>query len=70
MPERPPRATFEGDYTRAAIVSAQDAKVGLITCRICGAAVLVYPLDPFDAARRHSAWHAGAVPRAAPEGKV
>jgi hypothetical protein len=70
MPDRSPRATFEGDYTRAAIVSAEDAKVGLITCRICGAAILVDPRDTFDATLRHSAWHVGAVPRAAPEGKA
>jgi hypothetical protein len=70
MPDRPQLADVEGDYTRAAMVSAEGARVGLITCRVCGAAVLVDPRDKFDATLRHSAWHVGAVPRAAPEGKA
>jgi hypothetical protein len=66
--ERPSLADLEGDYTRAAIINAEGARVGIMTCRICGAAVVVDPRDEFDATLRHSAWHVGAVPRAAPEG--
>jgi hypothetical protein len=38
--------------------AAEGARVGLMTCTICGAAVLIDPHDSIDPAQLHEDWHA------------
>lgn len=39
------------------VVHAEGARIGIATCSICGAAILVDPRDPVDYVREHAAWH-------------
>jgi hypothetical protein len=44
-------------YTGARTIVAEGARVGVITCRECGAAIVLDPDDDFDPAERHADWH-------------
>jgi hypothetical protein len=44
-----------GDYHR---LEAADGSIGIMTCLLCGAAVI---LDSDDGDKRHDAWHARYV---------
>jgi len=46
-----------GKYTLATSWEAHGAIVGIITCRQCGAAILLDPRDKESAVDRHTAWH-------------
>lgn len=45
-------------YKVACAFAAEGARVGLVTCLRCGAALLVDPWDRFDVLRLHEQWHA------------
>lgn len=34
-----------------------DLEVGIVTCMLCGAAILLDPADSFDMRALHTAWH-------------
>lgn len=36
---------------------AEGARCGIITCEVCGAALLLDPSDQFDVKQRHREWH-------------
>lgn len=44
-------------YSRARAFDAEGARVGIITCLRCGAALLLDPLDEFDVRALHSSSH-------------
>lgn len=44
-------------FTSATVWSAEGARVGLVTCTRCGAAVLLDPRDTFQPQVRHREWH-------------
>jgi len=44
-------------YTPAREWTAEGARVGLVTCEMCGAAVLLDPGDKISATDRHTTWH-------------
>jgi hypothetical protein len=46
------------NYTAARVVSAEGARIGIITCQQCGSAVLIDPADEIDAVQQHDQWHA------------
>jgi hypothetical protein len=48
---------METEYTSTRAWSAEGARVGLVTCRRCGAALLIDPADDFDVIQRHDEWH-------------
>ena len=45
------------NYTRATIINAESARVGISTCLTCGAAILLDPRDQVDARALHTKWH-------------
>lgn len=49
---------YDEHFTAATAVLAEGARVGIATCRECGAAVLIDPRDEINYARLHSEWHA------------
>lgn len=38
-------------------IEAEGARVGVTSCRVCGAAILLDPRDDFDNIAIHLAWH-------------
>lgn len=38
-------------------IQAEGARVGIVTCKACGAALLLDPADAFDVFAMHNAWH-------------
>jgi hypothetical protein len=38
-------------------VNLLGARVGFVTCRTCGGAILIDPRDSFDAVALHRGWH-------------
>jgi hypothetical protein len=51
------RAHRREQVTDATIVSAEGARVGFVTCKQCGTAILIDPRDTEDAVAKHLAWH-------------
>lgn len=45
------------NYTPLRIVAAEGARIGIVICRRCGAAIVLDPLDKFGADDLHDAWH-------------
>jgi hypothetical protein len=43
--------------TGARALAAEGARVALVTCTRCGAAILLDPADDFDPVERHREWH-------------
>ena len=43
--------------TAATIVAAEGARVGIVTCRECGAALLLDPREERDVVSLHRSWH-------------
>ena len=39
------------------VVAAEGARVGLTSCKLCGASVLIDPREDFDAVALHRQWH-------------
>lgn len=48
---------WRGNYTNATVIEAECARVGFVTCRICGAAILCDPRDETHRSRQHFEWH-------------
>lgn len=44
-------------FTEPRGVAAEGARIGLMTCLRCGAALLIDPDDTFDPAFVHRRWH-------------
>jgi hypothetical protein len=44
-------------YTDVTAWVAEGARVGLMTCLTCGAAILLDPREGRDAVQLHSEWH-------------
>lgn len=44
-------------WTNATAFEAEGARVGLVTCLMCGAAVLLDPRDDKDPVALHTLWH-------------
>lgn len=44
-------------YTDAAMIQAEGARVGIVTCTQCGAAIIHDPRDKRDATKTHDNWH-------------
>jgi hypothetical protein len=50
---------FYDTFTPGTILSAEGARIGLVTCRDCGAAILIDPRDvTVNFMRVHYEWHA------------
>jgi hypothetical protein len=47
----------KGDYTGIRGWSAEGARVGIVTCKRCGAALLIDPGDDFDVCDLHDVFH-------------
>jgi hypothetical protein len=54
-------------YTPATAFDAEGARVAILTCEVCGAAVLFDPRESFLAVERHKAWHRVLDARTAPK---
>lgn len=48
-------------YEPARAVAAEGARVGLVVCQRCGAALVLDIAVPFDVMERHTAWHAAIL---------
>ena len=44
-------------FTGYRAFSAEGARVGIVTCKTCGAALLIDTSDDFDAVQIHHDWH-------------
>jgi hypothetical protein len=44
-------------YTAARTWAAEGARVGAVTCKRCGVALLLDVADSFDVIARHDGWH-------------
>ena len=51
------KVTIE-QFTSATAIQAEGARVGIVTCSRCGAAILLDPRDSFDTLKMHDDWHA------------
>lgn len=47
----------EQEYTGATMVMAEGAHVGFISCRKCGAALILDSRDYVDVTEIHNEWH-------------
>lgn len=43
--------------TMATTLPAEGARIGIVTCLACGAALLLDPRDDFDVVELHRRWH-------------
>lgn len=50
-----------GRYTFARAFAAEGARVGLVTCRDCGASLLLDEANDFDVFAVHDDWHASFI---------
>lgn len=48
---------YDEYFVEATAVMAEGARIGLCTCRICGAAIMFDPRDQINAAQLHAEWH-------------
>lgn len=48
---------MNGTYTAGVAISAEGSRVAIVTCHLCGAALLVDPANTFDVFTRHDEWH-------------
>lgn len=44
-------------FTKATAFEAESARVAIITCVVCGAAILLDPRDDVNMRDLHDAWH-------------
>jgi hypothetical protein len=44
-------------FTAATIIHAEGARIGIMTCRDCGSALVLDSRETFDVIERHRAWH-------------
>jgi transcription elongation factor Elf1 len=47
----------EIELTAATAIAAEGARVGVVSCRLCGAALLLDPREGWDNIGAHKAWH-------------
>ena len=48
---------YDQFFEPATAVEAEGARIGIATCVICGAAVMLDPRDKKNRARQHYEWH-------------
>lgn len=48
---------FDKHFEPCTAIAAEGARIGLATCKICGAAVMIDPRDQVNRARQHAEWH-------------
>lgn len=48
---------FDKHFEPCTVVSAEGARIGLATCKRCGAVVMLDPRDEVNRAREHTRWH-------------
>lgn len=48
---------FDEHFTACTAMESEGARVGLTSCRECGAAILIDPRDKENFARLHHEWH-------------
>lgn len=46
-------------YTRATVITAEGARVALVTCLRCGASLLLDPREGVSVMEIHDRWHGG-----------
>lgn len=44
-------------YTDATVVHAEGARVGFVSCLLCGATIMLDPRDAISRVEMHSKWH-------------
>ena len=44
-------------FMPAVALAAEGARIGLASCRVCGAVILLDPRDSIDQTRLHVEWH-------------
>ena len=49
-------------FTDATVIAAEGARVALLTCKECGAAILLDPRDDEDRPKQHAEWHKRTQP--------
>lgn len=59
-----------GRYDLSTVLEAEGARVALMTCLLCGAAILRDPRDEEDAANIHDRWHQRTRPTKAAKVRV
>lgn len=49
---------FVSVFTPCTAFPTKDGWIGLVSCKKCGAAILIYPPDVLDTMDTHLTWHA------------
>ena len=49
--------TFDERFTSATMIEAEGARIGIVTCKECGAAIMLDPRDTIYPLRQHHEWH-------------
>ena len=48
---------FDDRFTRATALEAEGTRIGIVTCKECGAAIMLDPRDTIEPLRQHHEWH-------------
>lgn len=54
---------YDENFEPATVVMAEGARIGIATCKHCGAAVMLDPRDQINRIRQHVEWHASSEPQ-------
>jgi hypothetical protein len=57
MSDATEKKSYDKWFTPAAAFETEGARVGVATCKFCGAAVLLDVRDDFNPMQRHVNWH-------------
>lgn len=55
---------FDVEFTGSRAWNAEGARIAVVTCKMCGAAIVIDPMDvdEFSATEVHAAWHGKPLP--------
>jgi hypothetical protein len=48
---------YSSNFTDARALAAEGARVGLVTCKTCGSALVIDMADDFNVLETHAEWH-------------
>lgn len=57
MSDNTPKQNISDSFTKATAVQAEGARVGFVSCLICGAVVMLDPRDQISTRSLHLKWH-------------
>lgn len=52
---------YDKYFEPATAVEAEGARIGIATCKLCGAAIMLDPRDSENRAKQHAQWHIDSI---------